>query len=67
MRIHLEPTTDGRWQIWLEDWPEDYQPAGVWGGTYTPRACAARVKELLGVLQTSRRDALRKQLKATSS
>jgi hypothetical protein len=30
MRIVLEPTTDGRWQVLIDEWPIEAIPPGEW-------------------------------------
>lgn len=60
MRITLEPTTDGRWQIWLTEWPEDAIPKGEWGGTYTVGRLPGRVKQLVTAVQSANLAELRR-------
>jgi hypothetical protein len=67
MRITLEPTTDGRWQIWITEWTEDEDVVGDWGGTYLEKACLARVKELMRAASSAKLAELRKVRRALRS
>jgi hypothetical protein len=60
MRITLEPTTDGRWQIWLCDDPIDPRPEGMWMHTVAPAAVAKWVGRLVAKEQLAHRASLRR-------
>ena len=47
MRIVLEPTTDGRWQIW-GSWPEEWSEIpGAWICTVAQAELGRRVQQLV--------------------
>jgi hypothetical protein len=65
MRITLEPTTDGRWQLFVDYAPDDPMPRGEWQGTYRPRAVGLAVARLVHAAQLAGTASLPKRTKGS--
>lgn len=67
MRIQLQEQEDGRWTIWIGEWPEGEKLVGEWGGTYPTRAAVMRVRQLLRVAYSAKLAEVRRRRRVLKS
>lgn len=65
MRITLEPTTDGRWQIWYCEAPEELVPEGMWLHTVRQDDLVVTLRRLIGAAQLADPARLRRRSKGS--
>ena len=61
MRITLEPTTDGRWQLWVAWGPDPDADLGVWIRTVAQAELGRRIDELVVAEQLAGTASLRRR------